>query len=249
MSLSSPRERRLRIEPLEAISGTVFEDLNADGVKGVDEPGLDGWTVELERLDGGSGQEIGTLSDPSDLPDSCFGISVAAIEDDILVGASGTMTAYRFDGSTYELLQVFEDPTPDQSYFSWFGFGNSVAALGGDVLVGDPAEFPAGGEAYLFDGMTGELLHTFENPTPNGGDEFGLAVAADGNRVLIGDWGDDTAESQAGAAYVFQRDSEGEWSEEPYTLYADLAGHFWLFRRNHWRHDSSWCSSRGRRRI
>jgi len=189
------------------------------GLRDAGEPGLEAWTVEIERLDGGSGEEIHTWSDPAGLAGSYFGFAVAAIEDDVLVGAPGTGAVYRFDGSTHELLQVFEDPTPDSWSSYWRGFGTSVASLGGDVLVCDADVYPAGGEAYLFDGMTGQLLHTFENPTPNGGDQFGEAMAAAGNRVLIGDWCDDTAESQAGAAYLFERDSEGNWSE-PYTLHA-----------------------------
>jgi len=59
------------------------------------------------------------------------------------------------------------------------------------------------GEAHLFDVTTGELLRTFDDPTPTDRDGFGSSVALDGNHVLIGALGDDTNGGQVGQAHLF----------------------------------------------
>ncbi len=101
------------------------------------------------------------------------------------------------------LLTTFTNPTPainDQ-------FGQPVAAVGSDrVLIGavaDDTGATEAGAAYLFN-ANGTLLTTFTNPTPAGGDQFGLSVAAVGSdRVLIGTPYDNTGATLAGAAYLF----------------------------------------------
>jgi hypothetical protein len=62
---------------------------------------------------------------------------------------------------------------------------------------------PQHGHAYLFDTATGALLQTFNDPTPTDDDNFGEAVALDGNRALIGAPNDDTLDFNNGQAHVF----------------------------------------------
>jgi hypothetical protein len=50
---------------------------------------------------------------------------------------------------------------------------------------------PGPGSAYLFDGGTGALRLTFNNPNPTANDAFGFAVAGMGTNVLIGAFGED----------------------------------------------------------
>src|SRR5215468_8419406 len=68
------------------------------------------------------------------------------------------------------------EPSPGRSST----FGVSVAAVGTNVAVGAPKPAgiaPAGpGAAYLFDGLTGSLIHAFAAPTPADDDGFGQAV-------------------------------------------------------------------------
>ena len=61
------------------------------------------------------------------------------------------------------------------------------------------------GAAYLVDMSDGSIAATIKNPTPALGDVFGASVAAVGTNILIGAMGDDTAASNAGAAYLFDR--------------------------------------------
>ncbi len=140
-----------------------------------------------------------------------FGHCVAAVGRNILVGAylddraavdSGAV--YLFDGETGELLRTFLDPErhpTDQ-------FGYAVAGVGDDVLVGAFADDTGGqdsGTVYLFDGKTGNLLHTYHNPEPNPADWFGASVAATEDKVLVGAMYDDTGGADVGAAYLFGR--------------------------------------------
>ena len=67
-------------------------------------------------------------------------------------------------GAPGDLLHTFLNPTPAADDY----FGYSVAGVGSNVLVGAMGHStgaPGAGAAYLFDGTTGALLHTFLNPT------------------------------------------------------------------------------------
>jgi len=157
-------------------------------------------------FDGSTGALVRTFLNPTPAADDWFAWSVAAVSDNVLIGApyknTGATDAgatYLFDGSTGVLLRTFLNPTPGESV----GFGCSVAAVGDNVLVGAYGADAGAGAAYLFDGSTGALLRTFLNPTPDAVDYFGNSVAAVGNNVLVAARGDDTGAANAGAAYLF----------------------------------------------
>ena len=82
--------------------------------------------------------------------------------------------------------------------------GNSVAGVGGNILVGaywdDPGGFTDAGSAYLFDGATDALLLTIPNPASAVGDDwFGYSVAGVGGNILVGARRDDPAASRTPA--------------------------------------------------
>jgi FG-GAP repeat len=81
-----------------------------------------------------------------------------------------------------------------------------VAGFGDDVLVGaageDIGERDAGA-AYLFDGATGQLVLTIQNPTPAIGDAFGSAITSVENNIAIAAAFDGTASVNGGAVYLF----------------------------------------------
>jgi hypothetical protein len=117
-----------------------------------------------------------------------------------LAGAAPAQTPPR-----YVQALVIQNPSPDGDD----DFGVALATAGGDVIVGAPGEDADGanaGIAYRFDGLTGELLATYRNPTPEPDDYFGSSIAAVGDRVLISAPFDDTVGFNAGAAYLFDRD-------------------------------------------
>mgnify|MGYP000197477038 CR=1 FL=1 len=108
---------------------------------------------------------------------------------------------------------VYGDPitinNPVQGY-STPGFGRlgySVSIDGDKLIVGVPEERLAGqssaGSASLYDATAGDLLHTFNNPTPSFADVFGYSVSISGDNVLIGAYNDDTGSTNAGSAYLY----------------------------------------------
>jgi len=150
-----------------------------------------------------------TFNNPTPVNDDQFGFSVSLSGNNVLVGAQNDDTgadnagsAYLFDATTGNLLQTINNPTPvgaDQ-------FGRSVSVSGNNVLVGAPLDDTGAnnaGSAYLFDATTGNLLQTFNNPTPVSGDNFGTSVSLSGNNVLVGTPFDDTGATNAGSAYLF----------------------------------------------
>jgi outer membrane protein assembly factor BamB len=68
------------------------------------------------------------------------------------------------------------------------GFGSVISAVDGDILVGAPTLSVGGGalgRAYLFDGQTGKLKVTFDNPEPTDLDLFGESLAGGDGRVFV----------------------------------------------------------------
>lgn len=86
-------------------------------------------------------------------------------------------------------------------------FGRGIAVLGADrVIIGaskDDLGIVNAGTAYLLS-TNGNLLATFTNPRPTNGDNFGEAVAALGqNLVVVGASTENAGASFAGSAYLF----------------------------------------------
>ena len=164
---------------------------------------------QAHLFDASTGSLLRTFDDPTVTNTDVFGVSVALDGNRVLIGAFndstigvGTGQAHLFDANTGALLQTFDDPTvtfQDR-------FGTSVALDGNTVLIGAPIDDTNGsgvGQAHLFDASTGNLLHTFDDPTVTTVDEFGTSVALDGNRVLIGAPRDDTNGLDVGQAHLF----------------------------------------------
>jgi hypothetical protein len=75
------------------------------------------------------------------------------------------------------------DPQPGAA------FGKVLSIVDGDILVGEPARLDlpidAPGRAYLYDGKSGQLKLTFDNPQPTDQDKFAGALAGGDGRVFI----------------------------------------------------------------
>jgi len=190
----------ITVDPIyeSRLSGVAFDDLDRDGTYDPGEPGLPDWTVQLQQV-GKTDTPIRTFENPTPDEWSQFGRFVAAVGNPIsgqynvligshyddLAGPADSGAAYLYDGSTGELLHTLLSPEPAEGD----KFGRAVASVGNNVLVGAPLDDTAAidsGAVYLFDGKTGMLLHSFFNPTPRMDDQFGRAVAAVGDNVLVG---------------------------------------------------------------
>jgi hypothetical protein len=184
------------------------------GVAYVFERSGDGWTrsAALTPTDG----------DPGDH----FGVSVAVMDDSILAGAyrdedpngEDAGAAYVFERRTGEWTETTKLVPEDGDDGDFFG--GSVALADDTALVGAPdTEDPNGtgaGAAYVFDRTGSGWTERTKLVATDGetGDHFGSAVALadDGTSALVGAGDRDTNSSDAGAAYVFERTTDG-WTE------------------------------------
>ena len=212
----------------DATTGNLLQTFNDPTITSGDQFGysvsVDGNHVLIgARLDDTSGLNVGqahlfdaitgnllhTFNDPTVTDSDQFGVSVAVDGNHVLIGVPGDDTngndvgqAHLFDATTGNLLHTFNDPTVMDGDF----FGSLVSVDGNHVLIGVPGDDTNGndvGQAHLFDATTGNLLHTFSDPTVTSGDLFGSSVSVDGNHVLIGARFDDTSGSEVGQAYLF----------------------------------------------
>jgi VCBS repeat-containing protein len=149
-----------------------------------------------------------TLNNPTPEASEFFGGQVAvngnivAVKDSTAVGgATNVGSVHLFDRVSGSFLRTLENPTPGTT--DQFG---AELVVSGDLVIASSASDIGGsnnGRAYVFRASTGVLLATIENPSPNGGDEFGFQLAVTGNRFVTSARGDDTDGQQRGLVYVF----------------------------------------------
>jgi hypothetical protein len=157
-----------------------------------------------------TGQLIRTILNPTPDPDDRFGNAVAAWGSNILVGAylddAGAQDAgavHVFD-SAGNWLRTLVNPTPQNGDH----FGRAILAVGDHIVVGayyDDTAASNGGAVYVFDAVTGQLLHTIGSSNPGREHLFGYSLAAAGENVVIGEPGQDDG-THPGAAYLFGPD-------------------------------------------
>ncbi|MEW6071107.1 MAG: FG-GAP repeat protein [Planctomycetota bacterium] len=122
----------------------------------------------------------------------------------LALALSALIAGERPAASAGDLLLTIPNPSSTDST----QFGQAVAGVGGNLVVGVPYALAGGmynaGRVHVFDGVTGTLLFTISNPDPDNGDTFGFAVAVASGNILVGAPGDDTAGgTEPGAAYLF----------------------------------------------
>lgn len=176
------------------------------GAPGDDTDAVDSGAVYLFNATGGA--PISTLVNPAPGASVFFGQGVALSGNTIIVGAPGDDTGadnsgqaylFRTDGSRYATLQ---NPSPAAND----SFGRTVALSGIVAVVGAPADDAGAtdsGQAYFFSTTDGALIKTLANPSPAASDSFGSALATFANSVIVGAFGDDTVNTNLGAAYLF----------------------------------------------
>jgi hypothetical protein len=148
-----------------------------------------------------NGALVTTFTNPAPTGFNNFGVAVTAVATDkVLIGANGDNTGGTGAGAAYlfstngVLLTAFTNPAPN----SYESFGRVVAAYDTErIIIGADFDYGDDGAVYLYK-INGHLLTTFTNPSP-ASIYFGSAVAAAGDKVLIGAGGGD------GAAYLFSQ--------------------------------------------
>ncbi len=137
------------------------------------------------------------LKSPHPVAYGKFGHSVAVTSSEVVVGApeetvgNGYYGIGMFAGAAYiENLTTgvtidLASPTP----VAYAAFGNSVAAAGNLVVVGDANASPYGvsysGEVFLYNNL-GQYLTNYTSPNSQADGAFGYSVAISGDYIIVG---------------------------------------------------------------
>jgi hypothetical protein len=145
-----------------------------------------------------------------------FGAAVALDDDILIAGAPGAGdgqgTAYVFERRGVSWFEV-QKLTPTGATPALFG--SSIALQGETALVGAPGEDEQAGEVFVFMRDTaGQWVEVQRIPAPRvtgrpDAPGFGTSVALSRDLAVVGS----PFESQRGAAYVFERGTDGVWRQ------------------------------------
>ena len=148
-----------------------------------------------------------------------FGRSVAIENETIVIGAagagnnnSGAFYVYEFDQGEWVEGERIVPPNVTQ----YDEVGTAVAISGNRILVSGSGADDAG-LAYIYRRARQGTRQGWQvEAALSAGDNrdgtfFGYALALDGDIALVGALGDDEAANDAGASYVFERQSNGDW--------------------------------------
>ncbi|MFK7817427.1 MAG: FG-GAP repeat protein, partial [Planctomycetaceae bacterium] len=165
-----------------------------------------------------------------------FGFAVAIDGNNLLVGArkdddkgtdSGSAYFYnRDDGGADNWGRFKKVSASDGTKFDWFG--SAVDLDGNYAVVGKPIRHnrTRAGMAYTYakSGTNWTIQESFEAAEPSDDDQFGYAVAIDGNTVVVGSRESDIARSNAGGFQVHSRNTGGtnKWGLD-YQIFKDDA--------------------------
>lgn len=190
----------------------------------------DAGSVYVYTRSGANWSEQQQLIAPTPTQSDLFGFAVAISENTLAVGAplddesagadAGAVYVYTRSGVSWSLQQrlVASDVTGNDQ------FGRSVAIDGDTLVVGAQLDDSTGnnnsGAAYVFQRTAGvwgtpqRLLASDASP----GDYFGASAAISGDRLVIGAERADSPNVDAGAAYAFARDANGNWAQQSKLL-------------------------------
>jgi hypothetical protein len=161
-----------------------------------------------------------------------FGRSTAISGDVAMVGAPYGGTTLANSGSVYvynrqidgSWLQTSELAAADA--FNGAYFGNAIAIEGNVAVIGSAlgSGSVASGAAYVFERNGVGQWNQVAKLTPSNaaaGDIFGESVAINADRIVIGSTLGDGVTANTGAAYIFTRDSVGQWTESAKLMAGD----------------------------
>jgi Ca2+-binding RTX toxin-like protein len=159
-----------------------------------DHPSLGGggaaFVFDIEPESPTFGQVLATLVGSTPTAGDGFGRALSVVGPDVVVGESGSNVIDNFKSLTIPIQGLHAQPIgPDQTYADpdqqpGDGFGTVVAALGTTIGAGAPGENGGDGVVYQLD-LTGALLQTL-SPVPGSAGNFGGAMTAVGDSILIG---------------------------------------------------------------
>lgn len=132
-----------------------------------------------------TGQQLFKLTASDMIPNNYFGFSVGISGNTAIVGSLNN-AAYLFDVTTGQELHKLTSPELALPTTGISLFGQAVAISGDMAIVGAPVSGFGTGAAYLFDALTGQPLAKLTAPEPEAADLFGVSVAIDDHRAIVG---------------------------------------------------------------
>lgn len=211
----------------DSLAGAEFgESLAlADGTAAIGAPGhsAERGAAYVFALQGAAWRQQARLLAEAGLADDRFGDAVAVSGDgSVLVGApgrDGSGAAYLFEGSEMTWTQLALLTATGGA--SGDLFGAAVGLDGSQAVIGAPGRDTGAGAdagvAYLFshDGMAWSQTQVLAATDAAAGDAFGVALAQQGPRVLIGAPGVDVdSTADRGAAYLFGPEGSAPWVQQ-----------------------------------
>ena len=162
-----------------------------------------------------------------------FGGSVDVCGDTVVIGATWDDDAGYNSGSAYVFVRDCAGAWTQQAKLTAADaaagdyFGSSVAISGNTVIVGAWDDDDAGrssGSAYIFThdecGLWTQQAKLTASDAAEG-ERFGFTVAIDGDTAVASAQGNSGAGLEAGAVYVFTRDTLGSWTQQAKLVAAD----------------------------
>ena len=161
-----------------------------------------------------------------------FGAAVAIDDNTIVVGASadesdrrGGAYVFAYNGSKWSRSAKLTAPSTGGE------FGYAVDIEGDRIVIGDRIDADYAGAVHVYSrsgsGWTKEA--TLYANDAAWSDGFGYSVALDGDTIAVGADADDNPKgTDAGAVYVFDRQSSGSWKQTGKLTASDGAGRDWF---------------------
>ena len=209
-------------------------DLAVVGADGADDKGNSSGNVTIyARQTDGSWAKTTKLVGNDTTQGDRFGCSVALKGDRLVVGACADDDKGASTGAVYifkqqgkgSWTQVTKLVPADGEIGGYFG---THVALSGDRLVvsaqGASPKGKSSGAAYVYEPQTITKWKQVAKLVAADGkayDNFGKALALSGDHVAVGAPGVDGKGQNSGAAYVFERQTDGSWSEVSKLVPAD----------------------------
>ena len=162
-----------------------------------------------------------TASDGAE--DDFFGISVSVYNNTAVIGAYYDDDKGLESGSAYIFEKNSTGHWTQKKLLASDGaagdyFGNSVSVYNNTTVIGayrDDDNFTDSGSAYVFEYSSGNWTQKQKLLASDGaaGDFFGNSVSVYNNTAVIGAYYDDDNGPNSGSAYVFEKNSSGNWTQ------------------------------------
>ncbi|MCD4652482.1 FG-GAP repeat protein [bacterium] len=195
-----------------AVAGAYGTDSSSDFRSG---------SVYIYRFDGVTWHKDIRLSDSTSSSYDDYGSAVSVSGEYVFVGVpgdddngtnSGSVFVYHSDAGSWSFHQKLMSGSDNDN------FGKSISVDGAWAAIGafkDSTYHNESGAVYMyhFDGVNWTETQKIKAGDPNATDWFGLAVALDGQQLLIGAPYDNDNGPESGSIYIFSYDN-GTWTQQ-----------------------------------